>query len=248
LRTPPRLDGTLFVSAARALYLYVGPLVATARHAHHAAQIVLAPRGLDLEDGARGRTRACAAVIPPRLAHRHGACAHAAVVFLDGDDRASRELARHGEPRCATWVRDSLDVSVPRDPTPDQARAVLAAILSSIDPHQPPAPRHPATRRMCAYLDGAGHADLASLAREAGLSPRQMRHTFARDVGLSMRAYQRWKRLHRAVAAVERGASLSAAAASAGFADSAHLTRVFREQFGMTPSQGLSSIRWRTLD
>ena len=35
---------------------------------------------------------------------------------------------------------------------------------------------------------------------------------------------------------------------AAGFADSAHLSRVFRAQFGMTPSQGLRSIRWRTLD
>jgi AraC-like DNA-binding protein len=63
-----------------------------------------------------------------------------------------------------------------------------------------------------------------------------------------MRAYLRWKRVRRAVAAVEKGANLSAAAVAAGFADSAHLSRVFRAQFGMTPSQGLRSIRWRTLD
>jgi AraC-like DNA-binding protein len=101
---------------------------------------------------------------------------------------------------------------------------------------------------MCAYLDGSDHVNLASLSREAGLSPRQMRHTFARDVGLPMRAYLRWKRLHRAAAEVEKGASLSAAAASAGFADGAHLSRVFREQFGITPTQGMSAIKWRTLD
>jgi AraC-like DNA-binding protein len=101
---------------------------------------------------------------------------------------------------------------------------------------------------MCAYLDGEGHVDLARLSHEAGLSPRQMRHIFTRDVGLPMRAYLRWKRLRRAIAAVEEGASLSTAAASAGFADSAHLSRVFREQFGITPTQGLSSIKWRTLD
>jgi AraC-like DNA-binding protein len=101
---------------------------------------------------------------------------------------------------------------------------------------------------MCAYLDGAGHVELASLSHQAGLSPRQMRHAFARDVGLPMRAYLRWQRLRRAIGAVEEGASLSTAAASAGFADSAHLSRVFRSQFGMTPTQGLHSITWRTLD
>jgi len=248
LSTPPRLDGTLFVSATRALYCYAGPLVATARHAHHATQIVMAPHGLYIEDGAHGRVRACMAVIPPRMPHRHSACAHAAVVFLDGDDRASRELSRNAEPRCETWSRDTPDLRVPRDPTRETARALIASLLSAIELRQPPQPRHPATRRMCTYLDGSHHPDLASLSHEAGLSPRQMRHAFARDVGLPMRAYLRWKRLHRAIAAVEEGASLSAAAASAGFADSAHLTRVFRAQFGMTPTQGLSSIRWRTLD
>jgi AraC-like DNA-binding protein len=228
--------------------LYVGRLVATTRHAHHAAQIVMAPQGLWIEDGANGRICARTAVIPPHLPHEHGACTHGALLFLDGDERVSRELSRNAQPRCETWGRDTLDVSVPRGPTPEQARALIGSMLSAVDLRQPPGPQHPAARRMCAYLDGSDHVDLASLSREAGLSPRQMRHAFARDVGLPMRAYLRWKRLRRAIAAVEEGASLSAAAATAGFADSAHLSRVFREQFGMTPSQGLSSIRWRTLD
>ena len=63
-----------------------------------------------------------------------------------------------------------------------------------------------------------------------------------------MRAYIRWQRVRRAIAAVESGANLSAAAVAAGFADSAHLSRVVRAQFGMMPIQGLGSVRWRTLD
>ncbi len=246
---PARLEGTIFVSGTR--MLYVGPLVATRRHAHHAAQIIIAPHGLYIEDGAEERIRACTAVIPPRLIHGHSASSHAAVLFLDGDDPASRELSRTAEPRCETWRRDTLPVSIPRDPAPEDARALIASMLSAaVDLRERPGPRHPAARRMCMYLDGngAGEGDLASLSHEAGLSPRQMRHAFGRDVGLPMRAYRRWKRLRRAIAAVEEGASLSAAAASAGFADSAHLSRVFREQFGMTPTQGLSAITWRTLD
>jgi len=248
LSAPARLNGTVFISGTRVLY--VGPLVATRRHAHHAAQIVIAPPGLYIEDGANGRIRTGTAVIPPRMPHGHGACAHAALLFVDGDDMASRGLSRDAEPRCETWCRDTLDVSVPRDPTREMARALMASILSAVGLRQPPEPRHPAAHRMCAYLDGEGPdpIDLASLSHEAGLSPRQMRHAFARDVGLPMRAYLRWRRLRRAIAAVEGGASLSAAAVTAGFADSAHLSRVFREQFGMTPTQGLSSITWRTLD
>lgn len=243
---PARLDGTVFVSPTR--LLYVGSLVATTRHAHHATQIVIAPGGLDVEDDANGRAHLRAAVIPPRLRHGHGAADHACLVFVDGDERASRELSRDADPRCRTWARDSLEVSVPRDPTLAQARALLRSVIVALDLHERPIPRHPATRRMCTLLD-AGHAvDIAKLSREAGLSPRQMREAFARDVGLPMRAYVRWRRAHRAIAAVMAGASLSAAAVLAGFADSAHLSRVFREHFGMAPSQGLGSVTWRTLD
>jgi len=78
LSTSTRLDGAAFVSGTR--MLYVGPLVGTRRHAHHAAQIVIAPQGLYIEDGANGRIRACTAVIPPRLPHGHGACTHAALL------------------------------------------------------------------------------------------------------------------------------------------------------------------------
>ena len=240
------MNGTVFVSTARALFLYVGPIVATRPHAHHAAQVIIASQGLYIEDCVGGGIRTGTTVIPPRMRHCHGASAHAAMMHLDGNDRASRDLERRT--RCETWDRDTLDISVPRDPTRDAARALVASVLFALDVRHPAQPQHPATRRMCAYLDGADHVDLARLSREAGLSPRQMRHVFARDVGLPMRAYLRWRRVVRAAAAVAAGASLTAAAAAAGFADSAHLSRVFRQQFGMAPTQGLSVVSWQTLD
>jgi AraC-like DNA-binding protein len=244
--TPARMTGTVFVSTARALFLYVGPIVATRPHAHHAAQVIIASQGLYIEDCAGGSIRTGTTVIPPRMRHCHGACAHAAMLHLDGNDRGSRDLARRT--RCETWGRDTLDISVPRAPTRDAARALVASVLSALDGGRPAQPQHPATRRMCAYLDGADDIDLAHLSREAGLSPRQMRHVFARDVGLPMRAYLRWRRVVRAATAVAAGASLTAAAAAAGFADSAHLSRVFQQQFGMAPTQGLSVVSWQMLD
>lgn len=246
MNTQARLNGTVFVSGTR--MLYVGPLVATKRHAHHAAQVVVAADGVDIEDGENGRVRAFAAVIPPHVVHSHGAIIHGALLFFDGDEPTSRELTRNAEPRAETWARADIEVTVPTDPTPAEARALLEAVVSAVDPRERPKPRHPAARRMSAFLGDCDHADLASLSHEAGLSPRQMRHAFARDVGLPMRAYVRWKRLRRAIAAVEAGANLTDAAASAGFADSAHLSRVFREQFGITPTQGLTAVTWRTLD
>lgn len=241
------LDGTVFVAATRTLY--IGRLVATERHAHHATQVIVAPEGISVGDGDAPPTRAHAVVIPPRVPHAHGPCDHAALLYLDGDDAVSRELSRDTERRRSdSWRRDELSMNVPCTPTPAQARAFIKSVLSVLDVLPPPPPRHPATRRMCALLDRTGDVDLARLSRAAGLSPRQMRYTFARDVGLPMRAYLRWRRLRHALLAIEDGASLGAAAISAGFADSAHLTRACREHFGMTPSQGLRNVRWRTLD
>lgn len=231
-----------------ATVLYVGPLVATRRHAHHAAQVVIADEALVVEDGAGGRVVARAVIVPPRMVHGHGACGRAAMLYLDGDSAAGRALAREGEAKCGSWVREGLDIDVARLATPAGVRAAIAAIVEAIEPARPPGARHPATRRMCGYLDATDAIDLARLSRDAGLSPRQMRYAFARDIGLSMRAYVRWRRLRRAIVEVESGASLSAAATAAGFADSAHLTRVFRAQFGMTPTQGLSAVTWRKID
>jgi AraC-like DNA-binding protein len=50
-----------------------------------------------------------------------------------------------------------------------------------------------------------------------------------------------WLRLRRAVEQVQAGATLTQAAALAGFSDSAHLTRVFRTNFGLPPSAVLQA-------
>ena len=76
----------------------------------------------------------------------------------------------------------------------------------------------------------------SELARLLGLSPDRFRHIFARDMNLPYRRYRLWLRLQTAVAHAQSGASLTEAAHAAGFADSSHLTRTFREMFGIAPS------------
>jgi len=75
------------------------------------------------------------------------------------------------------------------------------------------------------------------LAARVYLSPSRFRHLFRRELGMSVQAYLRWQRLLVALRTSARGASLTAAAHAAGFADSAHLTRVFRATFGAQPSR-----------
>lgn len=72
--------------------------------------------------------------------------------------------------------------------------------------------------------------DLASL---VGLSESRLMHLFQENMGISIRRYLQWNRLMEGLALVNRGESLTNAAMEAGFADHAHFTRTFRENFGV---------------
>lgn len=77
---------------------------------------------------------------------------------------------------------------------------------------------------------------IRQMAEKVYLSPSRLRHLFQEQIGLSMQRYILWQRLLTALQAVASGDSLTQAAHSAGFADSAHFTRTFRAMFGMRPS------------
>jgi AraC-like DNA-binding protein/quercetin dioxygenase-like cupin family protein len=85
--------------------------------------------------------------------------------------------------------------------------------------------------------DPSRHASLAELAREAGLSRFQLLRAFAKATGATPQAYARQARARLARRLIRDGASLAEAAASAGFADQAHMTRALVRQFAVTPGE-----------
>jgi AraC-like DNA-binding protein len=76
---------------------------------------------------------------------------------------------------------------------------------------------------------------LAELASIAGLSKYQVLRRFQKVYGVPPHAWLLQQRAERARRLIRDGSSLSHAAASAGFADQSHMTRVFVRQFGFTP-------------
>lgn len=79
------------------------------------------------------------------------------------------------------------------------------------------------------------------LATRVHLSSSRFRHLFRREMGMSVQSYLRWRRLLAALYISAHGASLTEAAHAAGFADSAHLTRVFRATLGIAPARILKN-------
>jgi AraC-like DNA-binding protein len=92
--------------------------------------------------------------------------------------------------------------------------------------------------RIRALIHDAGTAaDLTAgdLAATAGCSRYAAYRAFHQAYGLAPSDYQRQLRVRAARGLLSRGAPPAVAAAEAGFADQAHLTRWFRRYYGVTP-------------
>lgn len=88
--------------------------------------------------------------------------------------------------------------------------------------------------------DPATPVGLADLAAEAGLSRFHFLRSFAKATGQTPHAFQMQARLHLARRLIaggqgERELGLAEVAATAGFADQSHLTRLFQRSYGMAP-------------
>lgn len=93
-------------------------------------------------------------------------------------------------------------------------------------------------RRVRDLLDAeyAGPVSGADLAAAAGCSRYAAYRAFRSVAGLAPGEYQRQLRLRAARRELARGTPPGQAAADAGFADQAHLTRWFRRCYGITPA------------
>lgn len=89
--------------------------------------------------------------------------------------------------------------------------------------------------RVAAALPLLGDRPVEEVGDLVGVSSRQLRRSFLDTIGLAPKSYQQVMRLQRFVAAADAGTPLAAAAADAGYADQAHLTREVRRFSGLTP-------------
>lgn len=107
-------------------------------------------------------------------------------------------------------------------------------------PAQPLRPRGEASlaARVRAVLDASPLADQGAdeLAQSVGGSRFALYRAFKATYGLAPSEYQRLLRLREARRMLAVGQPVAAAAAAAGFADQAHLTRWFRRCYGITPA------------
>jgi AraC-like DNA-binding protein len=95
----------------------------------------------------------------------------------------------------------------------------------------------PAVREAVGLLRG-GSTSVADVAERVFMSERQLRRRFIEEVGYGPKTLQRILRFQRAVAELRTGGGeLAGAAATAGYADQAHLSRESRRLAGLSPRE-----------
>ena len=102
-------------------------------------------------------------------------------------------------------------------------------------------------RKMSAVLaelaaDPMARMSQDELARRLGLERTRALRLFKASTGTTFRQFKRWTGLQHAARLIVSGAAVRTAAMDAGFADTAHLTRTFKQCFGLTPSQAIAGL------
>lgn len=80
------------------------------------------------------------------------------------------------------------------------------------------------------------------LAGRLHMERTQALRCFKAATGQGFREYKLWSALQQATQAMAEGALVRTAAMDAGFADTAHLSRVFHRVFGLTPSAAIAGL------
>ena len=87
--------------------------------------------------------------------------------------------------------------------------------------------------------NAAENRSVEDIAKELGLSASHLSQLFKQITGVPIRRFRLWHRIFVTAAKMTMGMTLTEAAVSSGFSDSAHFSRVFREMGGVKPTDVL---------
>ena len=84
---------------------------------------------------------------------------------------------------------------------------------------------------------------MAELEHHVGLSRWELARQFRMHFGVSLARFNLLRRLEQAQRLIQGGSSIVEAALACGFTDQAHMTRAFRQAYGLTPGRWINFAR-----
>jgi AraC family transcriptional regulator len=209
-------------------------------HQHHAMQIVLASTPLRIWLDNTGWRECHGIIVGPDVCHQLDDTGQAMkVIYLEPENNQTRRIMNHlqsGWWKLSSFEASNLWEQLERAEHHDLARTV-ANLLCPATSEEYVQQEDEVIQKLLQALPRPLPERLTAkqLAQDVHLSPSRFQHRFAQHTGMAVRPYLRWLRLLTALTAIARNASLTQAAADAGFADAAHFSRTFRRHFGFAP-------------
>jgi AraC-like DNA-binding protein len=123
-------------------------------------------------------------------------------------------------------------------------RSVLARLTSRSATMPLPGVQGASLSRVRDFLrdNPAAPVTIADLAEQAGFTESHFIRAFHREFGLPPHAYHLRRRLAAASELLSGGLSVSTVAYECGFADQSHLSRKFKEVYGLTPAAWATAV------
>jgi AraC-like DNA-binding protein len=220
-----------------------------AQHAHHAIQISFLLSGRIGFGSDGGEFSAPVTLIDSNVPHSLIADGLVAHLFIEPAGRIGRIVRAASGLQgklgpCTLPGIDGFAETLHRlwhgDASPAEFRRDTAEMLDRLTGAEATAaPLDARVERLLASIERLAAGPLSFEAAASGIhySRSRLRHLFAEQVGLPFKSYVLWRRLIRALEAITAGASLTAAAHEAGFADAAHFSRAFRRHFGLSANR-----------
>jgi AraC-like DNA-binding protein len=126
--------------------------------------------------------------------------------------------------------------------SPRGAKALSDALMKRITADLPkPKPLDERIARVLTLVDDDFRVTMDTLANEVHLSYHRLSHLFSETMGVSLRSYVLARKLDVAFTLASQGMNLTEIAVAAGFADSAHFSRIWARSGGAPPSHFLNN-------
>jgi AraC-like DNA-binding protein len=201
-----------------------------------------------LESESDGWRECRSVLVPPGCLHEiQVGGALMAILFIEPegpDYPAIQNAMREGEWQCLYELAHEAEVLAAlreaweRQPDATAVHDLLDRLIPPPDPEDRQPPLDGRIQRVIRLMkEDLSHSySMIELAEHVNLSPTRLVHLFKEQVGVPIRRFRQWHRMRVVAALIAKGDTLTDAALGAGFADSSHFSRAFRNMFGITPS------------
>lgn len=242
----------LFISPG--YILFIGHSVDAIEHQHHAVQLCIGLEQPFHLEYAGERHESRAALLPANTPHRFDGRGGQQLILLIAPELESvitqlaRQLTHSFELPTELSTALIKVIHTQNVHNSEQASHLIRSLIQALSGQQLVDKVTPDKRiqQIITHIHDSSVHKLSSdsLASLVGLSTSRFAHLFKQQLGLPVRRYILWARLIRGVESAIECGSLTQGAHSAGFADSAHFSRTFRQTFGLTPASILKNSQF----